>query len=111
MQTKRRKKGAVMNSNNIPQSKPEEQAALSLSEISNKFARHIAEVSDSAVFGYVVGAIKLLESQGKDITKYAVINIANPMDYKDSSIKVTSQWRVVPISDLTNLPTFESEEL
>ena len=82
---------------------------LNLSDVSNKFARHVADATDHALFGYVSGAIKLLEAQGKDITQYAIINVANPMEYKESSIKVTLQWRVVPISDLSNLPTFESE--
>lgn len=80
---------------------------FNLQEISSKFAKNIAEASDNALFGYVSSVVKLLEAQGKDITQYAIINVANPMEYKEDGVRINSQWRVVPITDLQNLPVYE----
>lgn len=82
---------------------------LNLQEISSKFAKHIAEASDNALFGYVSSAVKLLETQGKDITQYAIINVANPMEYKGDGVRINSQWRVVPMTDLQNLPILSED--
>jgi len=73
---------------------------LNLSEISNAFAKSMVEANDNAALGYITGAVSLLQAQGKDITQYAIINVENPMVYKDGAMRVTLQWRIVPITDL-----------
>jgi len=89
----------------------ENESIYNLNYVSQRFAKNIADATDNALFGYVAGVVHLLETQGKDITQYAIINVSNPMEYKDDGFRVNMQWRVVPISDLKNLPTYEEDEL
>ena len=77
-----------------------------LDDISRKYAVDIAKASDNALFGFVKGTIELLQYQGKDITKYAIISVNNPMEYTKGNMRITSQFRVVPISELENAPIY-----
>jgi len=85
---------------------------FNLQQITDKFARDITKSQDNALFGFVRGSVSLLEAKGEDITKYAIIRVQNPAEWDDgkTTLRVTSQWRVVPISQLQNLPTFDSVE-
>ena len=78
-----------------------------MSEITRSMAHKTAEMEDASVYAYLKGAIDLLSYAGKDITEYALIRVQNPMEYKNSGVAVSSQFRIVPIADLTNLPVYE----
>ena len=83
---------------------------MNLSEITQSLAYKNALIYDTLLVEYVRSSIKMLESQGKDITKFALVNVSNPMELEGNSVAVKSQWRIVPVDLLTPLPSFEDEE-
>ena len=80
-----------------------------LLEIQNRFAKQIRDSVDSMAFTYIHEVIEFLKYQGKNIEDYAIISVDGPMEYKNSGVVIRNQWRIVPISDLNNLPTFDDQ--
>jgi hypothetical protein len=78
-----------------------------MNTLTNQYAHKLADMEDSAVYAYLKCAIDLLSYAGKDVTQYAMIRVQNPMEYKKNGITVSSQWRIVPITDLENLPVYD----
>lgn len=83
---------------------------LNLSEVTEEIIKQHIQVMDSSLTQYIKSAVGLLQHQGKDITDYALVVVNNPMTLKDNNrVTISSQWRVVPISELENLPTYLEE--
>lgn len=75
---------------------------MQLDKIVSKFAKEIANNTDAMVFQYVESSIDLIKAQGKNIEDYSLVCINNPMEFDDGhvSLRTTSQWRIVPNSQL-----------
>lgn len=73
-----------------------------LSEITKNVAFKQVQLLDSSLKQYIISAVELLKSQGKDITDYSLIQVQNPMEVIDSGLRVTSQWRIIEVSKLQN---------
>jgi hypothetical protein len=85
---------------------------LNLAKLTREIAVKQVEQLDSGLAQYVESAIRLLEIQGKDITEYTLVKIDNPMQLKgDHSVRITSQWKIVKMSELGNLPIYEDGKL
>lgn len=77
---------------------------LNLSEVMGKIIASKTAMLDNSLTAYIKHSIHLLESQGKDITKYALIAVDNPYELKEDHMKVTYQWRIIEIEKLQAIP-------
>lgn len=78
-----------------------------LGSIQRTIAQKQVQIIDSSLAQYIKSAIQLLETQGKDIDDYALIAVNNPMELIENGLRVTSQWRIVHIDKLQNIPAEE----
>lgn len=83
---------------------------LNLDELTKKIAMEHTVKLDSAIAQYVKSAIEMLQAQGKDITEYALTQIANPYELKEDGLLVTGTWKIVKMSDLKPRPTYEENK-
>lgn len=72
-----------------------------MNEVTRQLAKNKAAEIDYGLTAYIKGAVALLESQGKDITQYSLIQITNPTELIKDKVRVTSQWRVVKNDELS----------
>lgn len=84
---------------------------LNLDEVMGKIIAKKTAMLDNSLVAYIKSCVGLLESQGKDITQYALIAVDNPMELKEDHMKVTYQWRIISIDKLQNLPEYPEETL
>lgn len=68
------------------------------------------KVVDSALATYIKEAVKHIENRGEKLEDYSLIQVQNPMQFKDSGVVVTMQWRLVKTSEIENLPTYSEQE-
>jgi hypothetical protein len=78
-------------------------STFNLSELTTKIANENTVQLDGGLAQYVKSSIEILQSQGKDITKYTLTQIHNPMQIKEDGRIVTSVWKIIKMSDLSQL--------
>jgi hypothetical protein len=82
---------------------------LNLDEVMGKIIASKTAMLDNSLTAYIKSCVGLLESQGKDITQYALVAVDNPMEMREDHLKVTQQWRIISIDKLQNLPTYADD--
>lgn len=78
-----------------------------LSDISKLITEKQLNVDENHITQYIKTAVELVEAKGESLEDYALIKVQNPMKLKENSIKITSQWRLVHISKLENVPLYD----
>jgi hypothetical protein len=81
----------------------------SLADISKNVAIQNVKITDTALATYIKSAVKHIEGRGEKLEDYALTQVGNPMEFVEGGYRVTQQWRLVEISKLQNLPTYEEE--
>lgn len=82
---------------------------LNLSELTSKIANANVQKTDAMTAKYIEEVVKHITKRGDRIEDYALVLVSNPMEFKDSSIKVTTQYRVCRVDELQNSPVYEEE--
>ena len=80
---------------------------LNLSELSAKIANNHVQATDAMTAKYLEEVIKHITERGEKIEDYTLALVSNPMELKDSGLKVTMQYRVCRVDELQNLPVYE----
>ncbi len=75
----------------------------------NEIVKQKVQETDSNIAAYIKATVEHLTDKGENIEDYALVVVQNPMELKGTSVRITSQWRIVKTSDLENLPTYEEE--
>jgi len=79
---------------------------LNLSELSSKIADARVQKTDAMTAKYLEEVIKHITDRGDKIEDYTLALVSNPMEFKDSGLKVTMQYRVCRVDELQNLPVY-----
>ena len=67
------------------------------------------KVVDQTIKDYIEASVISLTAQGKDICDYAFISVDNPMQVTATGVRVTQQYRIIPIDQLSNLPVYPED--
>lgn len=82
---------------------------LNLAEITQKIARANIQATDAMTAKYLEEVVRHITDRGDKIEDYAMVAVNTPMQVKDRNLKVTIQYRVMPISELELLPNYGDE--
>lgn len=82
---------------------------LNLSELSSKIANANVQRTDAMIAKYLEEVIRHITERGDKIEDYALVLVSNPMELKDSGVRVTMQYRVCRTDELQNLPVYGDE--
>ena len=82
---------------------------LNLAELSAKIAQTHVQQTDAMTAKYLEEVIKHITERGDKIEDYTLAFVSNPMEFKDSGLKVTMQYRVCRVDELQNLPVYGGE--
>lgn len=79
---------------------------LDLKELTSKIAQANVQKTDAMTAKYLEEVVKHITERGDRIEDYTLALVSNPMEFKDSGLKVTMQYRVCRVDDLQNLPVY-----
>jgi hypothetical protein len=84
-----------------------------ISTMTNKYAKQIAEATDSVAFAYVTKQYDYLVAKGEDPTEYEVVFAKYEYPQKtDDGMVMTQHIRLVKVKEVENLPvSMEVDEL
>ena len=82
---------------------------LNLSEMAREVARANVQQTDAMTAKYLEGVIKHITERGDKIEDYTLALVSNPMEFKDSELKVTMQYRVCRVDELQNIPVYRED--
>lgn len=75
---------------------------LNLTELSKEIAKTRIQQTDAMTAKYLEVVVKHITDRGDKIEDYTLALVDNPMEFKDSGLKVTMQYRVCRIDELQN---------
>ena len=78
-------------------------------ELSSKIAKANIKATDSMTSKYLEEVVKHITERGDKIEDYTLALVSNPMEFKDSKLKVTMQYRVCRVDELQNLPIYKDQ--
>lgn len=80
-----------------------------LGDASRLIAEKNMQVDENHLTQYIKTAMELVEARGESLEDYALIMVQNPMVLKEdnSSVMITSQWRLIHVDKLENAPVYE----
>lgn len=87
----------------------EKTPVLNLEQVMGKIIASKTAMLDSSLTQYIKSCISLLESQGADITEYALISVENPYEMVKDNLKLTYQWRIVKVDSIKPAIVAEKE--
>jgi len=79
---------------------------FNLSEMAREVARANVQQTDAMTAKYLEEVIKHITERGDKIEDYTLALVSNPMEFKDSELKVTMQYRVCRVDELRNLSVY-----
>lgn len=80
---------------------------LNMSELASKVAQSRVQAVDAMAGKYLEEVIKHITERGDKIEDYTLALVHNPMEFIESGLKVSSQYRVCRIDELQNLPVYK----
>ena len=82
---------------------------LDLSDLTAKIAKANVQQTDSMTAKYLEEVVRHITERGDKIEDYTLVLVSNPMEFKNSNLKVSMQYRVCRVEELQNLTTYEEE--
>lgn len=74
---------------------------MDLAEITKKLAQSQVQETDALTAKYIEEAVKHITERGDKIEDYALVLVTNPAELKDSGLRVSMQYRIVPLEEVT----------
>jgi len=84
---------------------------FNMSELISKISKANIQAIDSMMAKYLEEVVKHITERGDKIEDYTLALVSNPMEFKDSKLKVTMQYRVCRVDELQHLPIYKEEQL
>jgi len=84
---------------------------FNMSELISKISKANIQAIDSMMAKYLEEVVKHITERGDKIEDYTLALVSNPMEFKDSKLKVTMQYRVCRVDELQYLPLYREEQL
>jgi len=84
---------------------------FNMSELISKISKANIQAIDSMMAKYLEEVVKHITERGDKIEDYTLALVSKPMEFKDSKLKVTMQYRVCRVDELQYLPLYREEQL
>ena len=69
------------------------------------------QVQENNLTAYIKAAVEIISARGESLEDYALIEVRNPMEITDDHRAViTSQWRLIHVGKLRNVPTYVEDD-
>jgi hypothetical protein len=82
---------------------------LNLAELTKEVAKSSVQQTDAMTAKYLEEVVRHITERGDKIEDYTLALVSNPMELKDSGLKVTMQYRVCRVDELQNLPVYKEQ--
>lgn len=83
---------------------------LNLPELTSKIVKANVQSTDAMTAKYLEEVVRHITERGDKIEDYTLALVSNPMEFRDSRLKVTMQYRVCKIDELQNIPVYDKVE-
>ena len=83
---------------------------FNMSELISKISKANIQAIDSMTAKYLEEVVKHITERGDKIEDYTLALVSNPMEFKDSKLKVTMQYRVRRVDELQHLPIYKENK-
>lgn len=83
---------------------------LNLPELTSKIVKANVQSTDAMTAKYLEEVVRHITERGDKIEDYTLALVSNPMEFRDSRLKVTMQYRVCKIDELQNTPVYDEVE-
>lgn len=80
-----------------------------LLELRDKVVKANVQATDAMVAKYLEEVMRHITARGDKVEDYTLVMVNNPMQLKDSGLRVSIQYRVCRVDELENLPVYGDE--
>lgn len=84
---------------------------MNLSQIVAEAAKASVQEADATVVKYIEESIRHITDRGDRIEDYSLVLVNNPAEINESGYRISMQYRIMPVSEISNLPIIGREEV